>query len=199
MTCSTQGPRDVLLEPVCGLTIAHLTPLESHLKASRYLGDRWGMQLPESCIPFLLKDAQWAWEGKSNPWLRRRRLTTSPPPSLPQTRNNISAQCVWRAPGFGVGVRWWVKNSSAISTLLTPLVFSCAHLEALPTPSPHHLFPGKRNVFKMQGNPKDSLPWDREHSGCYSHAFRETDSLRRTMQIVKCSLLRRRAQGRVSS
>ena len=34
---------------------------------------------------------------------------------------------------------------------------------------------------------------------CYSHAFRETDSLRRTMQIVKCSLLRRRAQGRVSS
>ena len=34
---------------------------------------------------------------------------------------------------------------------------------------------------------------------CYSHAFRETDSLRRTMQIVKCSLLCRRAQGRVSS
>ena len=34
---------------------------------------------------------------------------------------------------------------------------------------------------------------------CYSHAFRETDSLRRTMQIVECSLLRRRAQGRVSS
>ena len=34
---------------------------------------------------------------------------------------------------------------------------------------------------------------------CCSHAFRETDSLRRTMQIVKCSLLRRRAQGRVSS
>ena len=34
---------------------------------------------------------------------------------------------------------------------------------------------------------------------CYSHAIRETDSLRRTMQIVECSLLRRRAQGRVSS
>ena len=34
---------------------------------------------------------------------------------------------------------------------------------------------------------------------CYSHAFQETDSLRRTMQIVKCSLLRRGAQGRVSS
>ena len=34
---------------------------------------------------------------------------------------------------------------------------------------------------------------------CYSHAFRETDSLRRTMQIVECSLLSRRAQGRVSS
>ena len=34
---------------------------------------------------------------------------------------------------------------------------------------------------------------------CYSHAFRERDSLRRTMQIVECSLLRRRAHGRVSS
>ena len=34
---------------------------------------------------------------------------------------------------------------------------------------------------------------------CYSHAFRETNSLRRTMQIVECSLLHRRAQGRVSS
>ena len=33
----------------------------------------------------------------------------------------------------------------------------------------------------------------------YSHAFQETDSLRRTMQIVECSLLHRRAQGRVSS
>ena len=30
---------------------------------------------------------------------------------------------------------------------------------------------------------------------CYSHAFRGTDSLRRTMQIVKCSLLRQWAQG----
>ena len=34
---------------------------------------------------------------------------------------------------------------------------------------------------------------------CYSHASRETNKLRRTMQIVKCSLLHRRAQGRVSS
>ena len=30
---------------------------------------------------------------------------------------------------------------------------------------------------------------------CYSHAFRETNSLRRTMQIVKCSLLHRRAKA----
>ena len=36
-------------------------------------------------------------------------------------------------------------------------------------------------------------------SGCCSHTFRETNSLRRTMQIVECSLLHRRAQGRVSS
>ena len=34
---------------------------------------------------------------------------------------------------------------------------------------------------------------------CYSHAFQETNSLRRTIQIVECSLLHRRAQGRVSS
>ena len=34
---------------------------------------------------------------------------------------------------------------------------------------------------------------------CYSHAFQETNSLRRTMQIVECSLLHQRAQGRVSS
>ena len=30
---------------------------------------------------------------------------------------------------------------------------------------------------------------------CCSHAFQETNSLRRTMQIVECSLLHRRAQG----
>ena len=34
---------------------------------------------------------------------------------------------------------------------------------------------------------------------CCSHAFRDTNSLRWTMQIVECSLLHRRAQGRVSS
>ena len=34
---------------------------------------------------------------------------------------------------------------------------------------------------------------------CCSHAFWETNSLRRTMQIVECSFLHRRAQGRVSS
>ena len=34
---------------------------------------------------------------------------------------------------------------------------------------------------------------------CCSHTFRETNSLRRTMQIVKSSLLHQRAQDRVSS
>ena len=33
-----------------------------------------------------------------------------------------------------------------------------------------------------------------EDAGC-SHAFRETNSLRRTMQIVECSLLHRWVQG----
>ena len=34
---------------------------------------------------------------------------------------------------------------------------------------------------------------------CCSQAFRETNSLRRTMQIMECSLLHQRAQGSVSS
>ena len=33
---------------------------------------------------------------------------------------------------------------------------------------------------------------------CYNHAFRETNSLRRTMQIVECSLLHQWAHSRVS-
>ena len=36
-------------------------------------------------------------------------------------------------------------------------------------------------------------------SYCCSHEFRETNSLRRTMQIVECSLSHQWAQGRVSS
>ena len=36
-------------------------------------------------------------------------------------------------------------------------------------------------------------------SYCCSHMFQETNSLRRTMQIVECSLLHQRVQGRVSS
>ena len=36
-------------------------------------------------------------------------------------------------------------------------------------------------------------------SHCCGHAFWETNSLRRTMQIAECSLLHLRARGRVSS
>ena len=36
-------------------------------------------------------------------------------------------------------------------------------------------------------------------SHCCSHMFRETNLLRRTMQIVECSFLHQWAQGRVSS
>ena len=46
---------------------------------------------------------------------------------------------------------------------------------------------------------REMTSYERWHWNCYSHAFRETDSLRRPMQTVKCSLLCRRAQGRVSS
>ena len=37
------------------------------------------------------------------------------------------------------------------------------------------------------------------YSFCCGHVFQETNSLRRTMQIVERSLLHRRAQSRVSS
>ena len=42
-------------------------------------------------------------------------------------------------------------------------------------------------------------PESQQSCRCYSHAFWETNSLRRTMQIVECSLLPWWAQGRVSS
>jgi len=41
--------------------------------------------------------------------------------------------------------------------------------------------------------------WAEAYCLCCSHAFQETDSLRRTMQIVECSLLHQEAQGRVFS
>ena len=40
---------------------------------------------------------------------------------------------------------------------------------------------------------------DGDCSHCCSYAFQETNSLRRTVQIVEFSLLHQRAQGRVSS
>ena len=40
---------------------------------------------------------------------------------------------------------------------------------------------------------------DLAQTHCCSNMFQETNLLRRTMQIVKCSLLHQRAQGRVSS
>ena len=49
---------------------------------------------------------------------------------------------------------------------------------------------------------KDSKPVNSTlnvHWKCCSHVFREINSLRRTVQIVECSLLQRWAQGRVSS
>ena len=58
----------------------------------------------------------------------------------------------------------------------------------------------KSALFMESGRQVEGLFLDGcPQCACYSHAFWETDSLRRTMQIVECSLLRRRAQGRVSS
>ena len=70
----------------------------------------------------------------------------------------------------------------------------------------HLLSPGRtrspEEVDTAAGVPSKSAGQNPEQGDpcpCCSHAFRETDSLRRTMQIVECSLLHLRAQGRVSS
>ena len=46
---------------------------------------------------------------------------------------------------------------------------------------------------------EDPLEKGKINHSCCSHVFQEANSLRRTMQIVECSLLHRRAQGRVCS
>lgn len=53
-----------------------------------------------------------------------------------------------------------MKNSSAISTLLTLLVSSCAHLEALPTPSPTPItcFQAKEMPFRSKATLKRPSP-----------------------------------------
>ena len=50
----------------------------------------------------------------------------------------------------------------------------------------------ERNVVQCNFGTENGL-------SCCSHAFQETNSLRRTRQRVESSLLHRRAQGRVSS
>ena len=50
-----------------------------------------------------------------------------------------------------------------------------------------------------EGDYPDGRDFSSVQSLCYSHAFWETNSLRKTMQRVECSLLHWWAQGRVSS
>ena len=52
-----------------------------------------------------------------------------------------------------------------------------------------------------KGTTEDEMAgWHQQLDGhCCSHTFRETNSLRRTVQIAECSSWHRRAQGRVSS
>ena len=42
---------------------------------------------------------------------------------------------------------------------------------------------------EVMANHSSILAWRIPWTGCYSHTFQETNSLRRTMQIVECSLL----------
>ena len=58
-----------------------------------------------------------------------------------------------------------------------------------------HISPLSLGVHKGISNKLDTILL----SQCCSHAFQKTDSLRGTMQIVECSLLHQRSQGRVSS
>ena len=51
-------------------------------------------------------------------------------------------------------------------------------------------------LTSMQSTSCEMLGWMKH---CCSHALQETNSLRRTMQIVEGSLLHRQAQGRISS
>ena len=61
----------------------------------------------------------------------------------------------------------------------------------------HFLLQGS---FLTQGSSLCLLHWQgKQILYCCSHTFWETNSLRRTIQIVECSLSHRRAQGRVSS
>ena len=73
----------------------------------------------------------------------------------------------------------------------------------LSCPAACGIFPDQGSNLCLLHQQVDSYPLHhQEVSGslyCYSHAFLETNSLRRTMQIVECSLLHRRAQGKVFS
>ena len=62
-----------------------------------------------------------------------------------------------------------------------------------------HITPRSKKWFSGDKKKKKNLILFRYktqiNTQCCSHTFRETHSLRRTMQIVECSLLHRRAQG----
>ena len=58
---------------------------------------------------------------------------------------------------------------------------------------------GRAGGSPLMGPGRGADPITEKRAKRCSHAFQETNSLRRTMQIVEGSLLHRRAQGRVSS
>ena len=72
------------------------------------------------------------------------------------------------------------------------------------TPSRKNSQSRSANAF-FKGSPSQDMEtgaaalWEEWAKQCCSLTFRETNSPRRTMQTMECSLLHRRAQGRVSS
>ena len=97
--------------------------------------------------------------------------------------------CLWNK----ICILWQEKKNLDIEHFLYPLASSlpftahcvCVHFASA---KPPHWQKYLLN-HKQQHSP----------SICCSHTFWETNSLRRTMQIVECSLLHQRAQSRVSS
>ena len=104
-------------------------------------------------------------------------------------------------PG-GFLLTWALSFPAAVHYLLT---WKVRVLRSRILPEGRGTFPPLEDPsHKAQSSPKwDLSPQSDAFPGqctkCCSHVFQETDSLRRTMQTMECSLLHWWAQGRISS
>ena len=91
---------------------------------------------------------------------------------------------------------WHVSSLSLCNQVFIQLLTWCLSPQQIKSHSHDVYLPNRSKALQRQ---EPYVFCSQLYPYCYSHAFRGPDSLRRTMQIVKCSLLRQRAQGRVSS